>query len=662
MMCGSTEIDGYAFCLGLKLLRKSQKLSYTPFPELQSLPSLTDLIERTGLRPKYTTNSLERYSLEIRSLAELVDMFHTRQATDPRDKVYALLGMSSDDPSKAGLQPDYTIAWKELFQQLVKFVLGKDVSVETSSQRAVIKSKGCILGQVSSVRRDDRQNVNITSRNAAWDLGGKTEWTLQTSAKPIQERDIICLLHGASKPTIIRLCKDHFAVVVIAAIPLNRSGSFGWPETSQSTTQFLRDFLLIWDWEKPLGESQDQEEYKALTKTYSQALEYSKAEFGESTRLWNDIMILDDLGEYKNADERLLEAISGYVTAFRKEHLPRLNSQYGRTLLSFVAGEGHEDIVKLLLETVNPDLKDGKSGRTPLSWAAENGHEAVVKLLLLLETGKVEADSEDEDGRTPLWYATENGHEAVVKLLLETGKVEADSKGEDGRTPLSHAARCGHEAVVKLLLETGKVDADLKDEYGQTPLWWAAGKGYEAVVKLLLETGKVEADSKDKYGRTPLSRAAEFGREAVVKLLLETGKVEADSKGEDGQTPLSRAAENGYEAVVKLLLETGKVEADSKDKYGRTPLSWAAEFGYEAIVKLLLLLETGKVEADSKDEYGQTPLSWAAMSGREAVVKLLLETGKVEADSGFNDGRTPLWYATENGHEAVVKLLRKHTN
>src|SRR5580700_5722798 len=107
MKCGSTEIDGYAFCLGLKSLRKSQKLSYAAFPKLQSLPSLTNLIERAGLRPKYTTNSLERYSLEIRPLAELVDMFQTHQASDPHDKVYALLGISSDDPSKAGLQPDY---------------------------------------------------------------------------------------------------------------------------------------------------------------------------------------------------------------------------------------------------------------------------------------------------------------------------------------------------------------------------------------------------------------------------------------------------------------------------------------------------------------------------------------------------------------------------
>jgi len=35
-------------------------------------------------------------------------MFRTREATNTRDKVYALLGMSSDDPSLASLQPDYT--------------------------------------------------------------------------------------------------------------------------------------------------------------------------------------------------------------------------------------------------------------------------------------------------------------------------------------------------------------------------------------------------------------------------------------------------------------------------------------------------------------------------------------------------------------------------
>ena len=53
-----------------------------------------------------------------------------------------------------------------------------------------------------------------------------------------------------------------------------------------------------------------------------------------------------------------------------------------------------------------------------MSFAAENGHEAVVKLLL--EEG-AELETKSNNGWTPLFYAAENGHKAVVKLLLEKG-------------------------------------------------------------------------------------------------------------------------------------------------------------------------------------------------------------------------------------------------
>src|SRR5438874_1311044 len=45
IMCGSTEIDGYAFCLGIKSLEESKELSYKSYPDLQSLiHSVTYLI------------------------------------------------------------------------------------------------------------------------------------------------------------------------------------------------------------------------------------------------------------------------------------------------------------------------------------------------------------------------------------------------------------------------------------------------------------------------------------------------------------------------------------------------------------------------------------------------------------------------------------------
>ncbi|KAI9771507.1 MAG: hypothetical protein M1840_002127 [Geoglossum simile] len=81
-------------------------------------------------------------------------------------------------------------------------------------------------------------------------------------------------------------------------------------------------------------------------------------------------------------------------------------------------------IMGLIKSGYNPDLKDS-FGRTPLSWAAGNGHEVVVKLLLATE--KVDVNSKDSHyGQTPLSWAAGNGHEAVVKLLLATEKVDMD--------------------------------------------------------------------------------------------------------------------------------------------------------------------------------------------------------------------------------------------
>jgi hypothetical protein len=69
------------------------------------------------------------------------------------------------------------------------------------------------------------------------------------------------------------------------------------------------------------------------------------------------------------------------------EFLQSLDSLSSIVLRS-ASKDGQETIVKRLLamDKIEVGLKDG-IGRTPLSWAAENGHEGVVKLLL--ETGQV---------------------------------------------------------------------------------------------------------------------------------------------------------------------------------------------------------------------------------------------------------------------------------
>jgi len=61
-------------------------------------------------------------------------MYHTRKVSKRLDKVYALLGMSSGDPSAAGLLPNYETLWEEVFRKLVKFSTSNQISVKTGGQ------------------------------------------------------------------------------------------------------------------------------------------------------------------------------------------------------------------------------------------------------------------------------------------------------------------------------------------------------------------------------------------------------------------------------------------------------------------------------------------------------------------------------------------------
>lgn len=298
-----------------------------------------------------------------------------------------------------------------------------------------------------------------------------------------------------------------------------------------------------------------------------------------------------------------------------------------RGLLGYAVSRNHVPLLRLLTQRpaiLRRDVYDnalpGNHLLPALHVAAAAGYIEAVRLLLRLCSPNSLCP---QKRRTALHYAVCNGEEEIVRLLLDSGKVDANSKDNHGQTPLSRAAQCDQEAVVRVLLESEKVNADSKDNHDQTPLSWAAEYGREAVVRVLLESERVDADFKDNFGRTPLSWAAERGHEAVVKVLLESEKVDANSKDNDGQTPLSLAAARGHEAMVRALLESGEVDADSKDNHGQTPLSQAAEMGHEAVVRVLL--ESGKVDVNCKDKNGGSALKYARKNRHRAVEKYLLD-------------------------------------
>ncbi|RYP03488.1 hypothetical protein DL764_005129 [Monosporascus ibericus] len=439
-------------------------------------------------------------------------MYHGHKATKTHDKVYALLGMCSDDLEAAGLKPDYDLQWGTLMQRLVRFLLGHHVSVNTwdNKQVAVIKAKCCILGKVAWVKTNidlgGGQQVEAIFNNTSHQPGcignGSARWTIQTPAKSIQKGDLICLLQGASKPAIVRLREDYLSIVMIGAAPpehiRRRSTVIKWSELSHSTS-FARDCLLVWDWDMSSEKFQVAGKYDIFMRINNLQSEGSETGFegqlSNATRIWKVSLMLGDLGEHEKATEKLREAIKSYEMTCGEDHQQTLISQYGVTPLLWAAGNGNGAMINFLLTKgdVDIDLKDNW-GRTPLSWAAENGHEAIVTQLLA--TGKADINPKDAYGWTPLSWAAKNGHEAVVKQLLVTGRADINIKDNVGHTPLSWAAENRHEAVVSQLLATGKADINITDKYGQTMLFNAAMNGHKAAVKQLLATGKAKPISR----------------------------------------------------------------------------------------------------------------------------------------------------------------------
>lgn len=133
----------------------SFQLSYTTY----SLP-IQNIFTKTG-----------NFSLNIRTVGELLDMYHIREAFDRRDKVYALLGMASDNYGINALFANYEITWEALFKQVITFILNKPEIIMTCDDKemTIIKNKCCLLGTVSSVESasiwDDKREISIALTN-----------------------------------------------------------------------------------------------------------------------------------------------------------------------------------------------------------------------------------------------------------------------------------------------------------------------------------------------------------------------------------------------------------------------------------------------------------------------------------------------------------------
>lgn len=295
--------------------------------------------------------------------------------------------------------------------------------------------------------------------------------------------------------------------------------------------------------------------------------------------------------------------------------------EYCWTPLQLAARSGQLQVVRDLLAS-NPsavnDSPRGYYGQTALQTACMQGHEGVVKCLL--DAGAdVHFCGGNNFQRTGLQIACGYGNENIVQLLLEAGSEINMSPGTNhgvrliltkgyqtshsipkafavarynGRTALQAASERGHLNIVKLLLKLGaEVNAPPSPVAGRTALQAAAGSGFGTIVQLLLENGaQVNALSARYKGVTALQGACLQGNPEIVELLLKSGADVLASGGgfNGGGTALHAAAERGHIEIVRKLVDAGADVNSGYNHRGQTPIQGAVAGGHELVVKYLV--------------------------------------------------------------------------
>ena len=405
------------------------------------------------------------------NLQTLLAKFGKSEASDPRDKIYALLGISSDARDTDLLRANYDKSPREVVRDTMSFLLK-------------FHKSGCPIHVLPDwTMAEFLENLDSLSNALfkwAWENNGAIiELLVNCDGFDVNSKD-------DSGRTLL-------SWVTLRGVPLSRAASSRMPLSWAAEEELLLgcDGFDV--------NSKDDSGRTPLLWAASGKIPLSRAATIRTlqSRVDSSSMALSW------AEEKGREAVVKLLLG-RGDVDVNLKDNSGRTPLSWAAVTGHEAVVKLLLGRgdVDVNLKDD-SGRTPLSRAAEEGHEAVVKLLLGRDD--VDVNSKDNSGRTSLSWA------ASIRIPpgLSASKI----------MPLLRMARERHEAVAKLLLRCGDVDVNLKDDSGRTPLSWAAEEGHEAMVKLLLGCDDIDVNLKDNSSRTPLSWAIERRHEAVVKRL-----------------------------------------------------------------------------------------------------------------------------------------------
>ena len=196
----------------------------------------------------------------------------------------------------------------------------------------------------------------------------------------------------------------------------------------------------------------------------------------------------------------------------------------GRTALHVAAAEGHEELIKFLLDAIRDQAPLDEEGRTPLLDGLEGQHESIINILVNSRNG---CKLTVPDGPRKMNTFAAAGEDKALRLYFKCG-VSLLCKDALGRSPLHVAASAGRKNAIEYLLEQ-KADVSLRDVFGNTPLDDALRHDQLVVAYLLLEAGATTSVSSDvNYGWQVLHQKLEQDI-PTLNLALESKKWEVQN-------------------------------------------------------------------------------------------------------------------------------------
>lgn len=629
--CGQKEVNSRAFVVMPYLL--DVKCSEGEQSRLDILPGL--------LRAKswWAEDS-------SRDLSTLLQKFGRSKAGDPRDIIYALLGISEDAHSSQILRPNYDMNLQETIQQCMAYFMMSTRNLLSHTPTQILPKWS--LSEFLDCLQDLPLRIFQWATDNAQDVLLHNILLSQSENDDVQHIQAYMGYAGRHGPPIsIAIKKENSALIELL---------FQFPDTDIETKDF--------DGNTPLSIAVGQGNM-AVANSILECMQ-------------NNVPTRDSRG-----NTPLLVAATQGVSAFKALLLkhPELDIYWGDfggdTQLLTAIKHGDSTNVKRILDRSQAEMHIADSnGDGPLNIAARRGDEKIVDLL----REKIDMKHitfRGSDGLTPLESALAGDFSRIIKKLLIhrrvspvhtaakanqfdfLGKIlDVEPRSVDAgwlsSTPLGLAAAAGNTSCVRLLLDRGVSinDAGYYDEQRATPLWIAASRGHLDTVKILIKGGaSIELTARENLIEiTPVWAAALKVHLDVVKYFLKVGaKVRVRAKNQllpllkkrqGGTAFLIAAICVGHQEAVEILVEGGvNIEKSCSwmtdpeniefERVGQQtwakPLWIAASLGQTDIVSFLV--QHG-ADIEARDSYyGMTPFQRAAQQKRSGVMTVLIEAG-----------------------------------